>query len=215
MRVRLTGLLLAVSMVACGDNDPVRVDDTLSAEEARALVTILVGQTTTSVNSVLEMGPPELLPVPSPARAPFSITQQVEAVDLPCPLGGSMDLSGSTDIAGDTETDNVSVSLYLVAVHQGCVAVDEETGFEVTLTGQPNVTIDLALMVDEATGLDIRGMISGSVLWETPDDRSGSCGIDVDIAVSLNAITGSLAATVGGQVCDDDISETFTLTFGG
>ena len=27
------------------------------------------------------------------------------------------------------------------------------------------LTIDLALMVDEATGLDIRGMISGSVLW--------------------------------------------------
>ena len=126
-----------------------------------------------------------------------------------------MGLSGSADIAGDTETDNVSVSLYLVAVHQGCVAVDEETGFEVTLNGQPNVTIDLALMVDEATGLDIRGMILGSVLWETPDDRSGSCGIDVDIAVSLNAITGSLAATVGGQVCDEDVSETFTLTFGG
>ena len=207
MRARLTGLLLYVSLVACGDNDPVDVAEMLSAEEATALANIFLSQTT---NSAFELATPERLPASSPATVPFTITEPV-STDLSCSRGGSVSLSGSADIAGDTETEDVSVSLSLVAVHRDCVEVDEATSLEFTLNGQPNVTFDLDLMVSEATGVNIQGMIAGSVLWETPDDRSGSCGIDVDIALSLNAVTGSLAATAEGQVCDVDIfiSETF------
>ncbi len=60
------------------------------------------------------------------------------AVDLLSPFGGSVSPSGPTHIAGDTETEELGVSLSPVTVHQDCVAVDEETGLEFTLNGQPN-----------------------------------------------------------------------------
>ena len=49
-----------------------------------------------------------------------------------------MNPGGPTHIAGDTETEELSVSLSLVAVHQDCVASDDETGLEFTPIGQPN-----------------------------------------------------------------------------
>ena len=211
MRSRLTGVLLAISLVACGGgDDPVSASDTLSAEESTALANILVFQGTLFV----EDAAPALVPAASPARAPFSITEQLSA-NLPCPLGGSMGVSGSSTVTGDTESDDVlSVIASLVAVHMGCVETDEASGFQFTLTGEPNITYTVELMGDETTGLSVAGTAVGRVRWQTPDDRVGLCGIDLAFATSLNFVAGSLTFTTQGQVCDDDISVSETINFG-
>ena len=210
MRSRLTGVLLAISLVACGGgDDPVSVSDTLSAEESTALANILVFQGT----SFLEDAAPALVPAASPARAPFSITEQVSAT-LPCALGGTMGLSGSSTMTGDTESDDVlSVSASLVTVHKGCVETDEASGFQFTLNGEPNITFTIELRGDETTGLSIAGTAAGGVRWQTPDGRAGLCGIDLSFALSMNVVTESLTVTTQGQVCDDDISESETTSF--
>ena len=211
MRSRVTGVLLAISLVACGgDDNPVSASDTLSAEESTALANILVFQGT----SFVEDAAPALVPAASPARAPFSITEQVSA-NLPCALGGSMGLSGSSTVTGDTESDDVlSVSASLVTVHMGCVETDEISGMQFTLNGEPNITYTIELMGDETTGLSVSGTAVGRVRWQTTDNRVGLCGIDLGFGTSLNFVTESLTVTTQGQVCDDDISESETISFG-
>ena len=211
MRSRLAGVLLAISLVACGGgDDPVGMNDTLSAEESTALANILVFQITSFVD---DEAPSALAPAATPARAPFSITEQVSAT-LPCALGGSMGLSGSSTVTGDTESDDVlSVIVSLVTVHRGCVAVDEGTGFQFTMTGAPNITFIVELLGDINAGLSVQGTAIGSVRWETPDDRVGLCVIDLGFATSLNFVTEVLTSTTEGQVCDDDISFSETISF--
>ena len=211
MGSRLAAVLLTISLVACGgDDDPVGMNDPLSEAESTALANILVSQITLFVD---DEAPSALAPAATPAQAPFSITEQVSATQ-PCALGGSMDLSGSSTLTGDTESDDgLSAIVSLVAVHRGCVAVDEGTGFQFTMTGAPNITFTVELLGDINAGLSVQGTAIGSVRWETPDDRVGLCGIDLSFASSLNFVTGVGTSTTEGQVCDEDISFSETISF--
>ena len=216
MRSRLAAVLLAISLVACGgDDDPVGMNDPLSEAESTALANILVFQITSFADDEVPFALPlfALAPAATPAQAPYSITEQV-SVTLPCALGGSMDLSGSSTVTGDTESDDVlSAIVSLVTVHRGCVAVDEGTGSQFTMTGAPNITFTVELLGDINAGLSVQGTAIGSVRWETPDDRVGLCGIDLSFASSLNFLTGVVTSTTEGQVCDEDISFSETISF--
>ena len=220
MRSRLAAVLLAISLVACGgDDDPVGMNDPLSEAESTALANILVFQITSFADDEVPFAfaddevPFALAPAATPAQAPYSITEQV-SVTLPCALGGSMDLSGSSTVTGDTESDDVlSAIVSLVTVHRGCVAVDEGTGSQFTMTGAPNITFTVELLGDINAGLSVQGTAIGSVRWETPDDRVGLCGIDLSFASSLNFLTGVGTSTTEGQVCDEDISFSETISF--
>ena len=221
MRSRLAAVLLAISLVACGgDDDPVGMNDPLSEAESTALANILVFQITSFADDEVPFFAlaPAATPAQAaatPAQAPYSITEQV-SVTLPCALGGSMDLSGSSTVTGDLdlESDDVlSAIVSLVTVHRGCVAVDEGTGSQFTMTGAPNITFTLELLGDFNAGLSVQGTAIGSVRWETPDDRVGLCGIDLSFASSLNFLTGVVTSTTEGQVCDEDISFSETISF--
>ena len=131
MRLVLAGLVLgsAIGLVACGDDSTGPDEDSLTREEALALVKAATrpGFEVITENSALEGEIPD----------PGSLIQQ--EFTAPCLMGGTVTVSNlQAEFMGDPDSDeDVSVSLSMTMIHSDCVVPPEDTGLALTLNGAP------------------------------------------------------------------------------
>ena len=211
MRRISLGLLLMLPLITYGGGnsagEPTGVGDVLEVEEAQALATVLVGQSMESGLAGLTgsaQAPPQ-----APSKVPFTVDDRV-AGEIPCLRGGSYFFSGSLLGSGDAELGEMSLAFSLVQSHADCVVVDEEIGYEFTLTGDPELAFDYNLDITNQTDLYLTGTVVGGVLWGTVDGRDGSCPVDIDFKMSADGATGALSVTSEGDVCGVHVSQTVT-----
>ncbi len=206
---RVASLLASTFLLGlAGCSDGTGVSGKLSSDEAAALAAILVGQ---GMESGLDVsGGPAQSPASNPAAAPFTISSQIDA-EVPCPLGGTVVVSGSVEGSGDDETGDFDLALTLAQAHRGCRATHEDTGVVFTLDGDPNVRFQFEMSVRNETDFDFLGSMAGRVIWETDDGRSGSCGIDLSFDLGGSALNGTGSANVTGQVCGVELSQAVSV----
>ena len=141
MRLVLAGLVLgfAIGLVACGDDSTGPDEDSLTREEALALVKAATspGFEVITENSALEG---EILDLRSLIQEEFT---------APCLMGGTVTVNNlQAEFMGDPDSDeDVSVSLSMTMIHSDCVVTPEDTGLALTLNGAPNLAISLALSI--------------------------------------------------------------------
>ena len=199
MRIVLAGLVLgsAIGLVACGDDSTGPDEDSLTREEALALVQAATspGFEVITENSALE----------GDILDPRSLIQ--EEFTAPCLMGGTVTVSNlQAEFMGDPDSDeDVSVSMSMTMIHSDCVVTPEDTGLALTLNGAPNLTISLALSTMGDLGFALSGEVDGTVRWATDDGRSGSCRIDLDIEVEIGP--SGFTSTLTGQACGARFTE--------
>lgn len=188
--VTLTALGLALASGACEDRvSQPSEDDALTEDEVMALVhgLAVVGRL-----------------VPADSAASGSSASEPTAT---CPLGGSVEFSGTTS-ADSTETTRILRS-DLTMVPQACRFTARDVTF--TADGAPHVRQVGDLTITgffEEVELDYD--VTGSVAWKTGSPmRSGTCAIDLDLegeielpgvesTDTLAVVTGSLSGTMCG-----------------
>lgn len=203
MRARLSALLCAGLLIATAgcDNDPLQITDTLTEDEASALATALFGLTLDA----------SLSGVGGSSDGPAAVPQQFETsfdVSGPCPLGGS--LAVEVDMAGsfDPETEVGTFELDMLETHQSCVVADPETGQEYTVSGSPNLLVEVDLAV-EGTAFDVTGGYGGAVDWAT-GTRNGTCVVELAFTGTGDTEVGAGSATISGSICGVDVSGSFS-----
>lgn len=196
---RLAALaVLAIGAGACGDSDdPVTLTegDELTAAEAAALAGIFASEAMGSAQQQLPGAGAQ-----SPAAAPTPFDVEV-SFNLPCPLGGSVDYSGSMAGEVDAEEGSMAVSMATSQVHAGC-GVDVE-GVTVFVTGAPGLdfSADIAAQGDPPEG-SLTATWSGGFSWEASDNRSGTCGVQLSAAMDLAVGSGSVSGDFCGASID-------------
>lgn len=206
-RLAIFALVAVFPLAACGGDDGVGLDgDPLTEEEAAALAEYVIGSGLEEGFSAFEEGTQP----GAPARIPIQIEDNV-SVTVECPIAGTYGVTSEFTASGDTETQ-ITANFTVTQVHDGCTVVPENTETQFTLDGIPNVQQSFTVVVSaEAQTIDAEGGIGGGLSWETDDERSGSCPVDLDYEVSLDGETGAGSATVAGTICGVDLSRSITI----
>lgn len=110
-----------------------------------------------------------------------------------------MDVSGITTATLDFQTGSVTAVSEAVLTPQACRFTHTPLGQDIMMTGDPNVRLDGELSAEQFGGGAVSGRMTGAVLWEAEDGRSGRCEIDVTLDWILNG-----NQTVTGTVCGMD-----------
>lgn len=190
--------VLAISTVACGDSkDPTTLTggDELTAQEAAFLVGFFASEALGSTQQQLPGGSGV---GPATAPTPFDVDVSFNA---PCPLGGSVDFSGAMEGEVDAEAGSMAVSIATSQVHAACGV--EVEGVSVFVTGAPGLdfSANIAAQGDPPQG-SLTASWSGGFSWETSDDRSGTCGVELSASQDLAVGSGSVTGTFCGASID-------------
>jgi len=128
------------------------------------------------------------------AGTPITIEHAVTAT-APCPLGGTLSVSGAISGSIDDQTFAGDLELGLTTTATGCailhdgVQLSVDTGPDLQLEG--SFAFDQTGLVGEATFTYV-----GALAWSSDDGRSGSCSYDVLVTADSG---GSLVQS--GTVC--------------
>jgi hypothetical protein len=204
--VRSFTLLSLFALAACGDDNPAAVDASLSRVEAEELAGVVLS-TVFSAASGVDTSEPAMAPA-GPALASFSYTRSFEDVVVPCPSGGEVTLDVYLDISGDDTTGAERIEYSMTHAHSGCMATSEE-GHVFTLTGDPNVVVEVVAEASAGSTTTIDGTIVGGLLWEL-EGRTGSCVIDLEFGGTAGET--SVAFGMMGTVCGISVEESITVT---
>lgn len=139
---------------------------------------------------------------PITSHTEFTITRS-------CLLGGQVVLEGTRDREWDRAIHSGSSDLSLTKTHQDCTRPLRGADVTVTLNGADHVAVEAhhEWADGRRSGLQTLSM-EGAVAWETSDDRSGTCEIDLDVTFDPETHT----RTVVGQVCNRTFDVTTTWT---
>ena len=185
-RVALVTIALAVVLGSCRDG--VEPEDELTEEEVLALAE---GVVRLAAGSGLR-----------------GFNELEEGIERPCPRGGRVTLTGT---ATEGEAGN-TWSVDVVVTPLGCeLLVDEEM---LTLDGNPNVRGRLSVeIVGFFEHVSVSGSVTGGVSWQF-EDRSGDCGIDVELDVDVGLSdpgtpqpSGGIEGVVCGHHVEIDVGE--------
>jgi len=204
----LTLVVCGLSVAACGDSTPTGTNsgDPLTNDEISAIFASPIGAL---IGEVLDFeGAAASLRAPvDDAAVSLSSAAETFSRTLTCTSGGSVSASG------DVTTSETSVSVDVTESINGCVVT---AGTEqITVNGDPNVKI-VATGTFTATGGSVSVDIDGGIRY-TSGNRSGSCAVDVHLALALST-TGE-SETVTGTLCgvaadliefDDDVDNSLT-----
>mgnify|MGYP003573483402 FL=1 len=192
-------LLASMALTACGE-DPLSVNSgDISEAEAAAIAEFLLSSTYENAFSTVQTSPE------GPQLVPFSFSTQAD-LDAPCPLGGSVAISAAVTISGDTELEGGTISMSMTQVHSACVARQESTGIQFTLSGNPNIVASFDASSDTSGQMSVSGGLDGALGWETAEG-SGNCVIDLSYTASGNENAGAISASVSGSVCGVSVSQ--------
>lgn len=138
----------------------------------------------------------------------FNISSLESSQTLPCPLGGSVQVTPISD----TFTKDGNGSAVVQLAHNNCRAVDDE-GREWTVSGRPSLRLSISAKEAATDAVEIQMAMRGNVRFST-DNRSGDCAMDVLFVIGFQ-FAESLSATlrVKGSVCGQPIDETRPFSF--
>ncbi len=126
-----------------------------------------------------------------------------------CPGGGNVAFSGTFSTSGD----GTSTSLDADIEYNDCTQTPEQR--TITLNTNPvfDLTSTFQLVSDNEFQMD--SDLTGDFDWNI-DGKSGSCGLnlstDVTVTVSQDQSSATVTATTTGQICNQQIDESFTTT---
>ncbi len=198
-------IALAASMLlgGCGD-DPASVNTgNISEAEASAIAEFLLTSTYSNAYAAAQPAPT------GPQAVPFTFSSQTD-VTVPCPLGGTVDVSAHITVSGDTEVEGGSISADMTEVHNSCQGEQDGTGIQFTLTGNPNLVSAFDAESSTAGDVTVTGSLDGTLDWETAND-TGTCVIDIEYSASGNEVTGAATATVTGFVCGMSVTQSVQI----
>lgn len=201
--VRIAALVASVGFAACGDSTDLVMDE-LSEAEARELASALMMAT---FNSAGAMGQQPALAPGGPQLAPIDYSYEFEG-SVDCALGGSVAVSATLDVVGDTESEEGMISYTMTQVHDEC-RVKGESEREFTLWGAPAMVLDFTVSNDGQGVIDWEGSVAGGIRWAT-DDRMGTCEVALAFSGHQEGDAG-LAADVAGTVCGFEVLEELTV----
>ncbi|GMV06352.1 MAG: hypothetical protein AMXMBFR53_26280 [Gemmatimonadota bacterium] len=200
----LAAALLLTLVTGCGDGLAPAPDGALTRDETVALaasmgIEALAFAGTRRAATQGAAAPEGAVPAPEVVTVDFSLRR-------PCPLGGAVNTSGSIRVETDGGPPRTEVAdVTTTDVHDRCVFLVAPT--RISLTGDPEVktTVHAASRDGQPWGAQTVTVV-GAVLWETDDDRSGRCAIDIFVEANQDAGT----SVVRGVFCDHTFNVTVT-----
>jgi hypothetical protein len=181
-RILATFLLLTVGAFACSDSTTgtrgVTDGDPLTEEESAALLVELM--------EVFE-GFGGASPPASPA-ADIPVNESIDESSS-CPGGGSVRLHGNVNGTVDDETFAMDLEFNFTEEITNCGVYHNEMLFVVN--GAPNITWAGDYMYSSQSLTGTFSLIGG-FSYTAEDDRSGSCGMELNINFTTGVATGSL-----------------------
>jgi hypothetical protein len=196
-------LVATLALGACGD-DPAAVNTgNISEAEAGAIAEFLLTSTYSNAFAAAQPAPT------GPQAVPITFSSQTD-VSVPCPLGGTVDISAHITVSGDTEVEGGTISVDMTEVHTSCSAEQDGTGIQFTLTGKPNLVSEFDAQSGATGDVSVIGSLDGTLAWETAND-SGTCIVDIDYSASGNELTGAATATVTGFICGVSLTQEMSI----
>ena len=129
---------------------------------------------------------------------PDIISATPDGAVFACPLGGQLTYTARN--IDEQVADTARLLTNVTLDPDGCVLSSESHEF--TLDGNPNVHLDLNVMIVESTfEFLFDGSLTGGVDWQL-DDRSGTCMIDLTLEV---AVADPPTSTFSGTMCDHEV----------
>jgi hypothetical protein len=200
MRAKVFASMLSAAVVAaCGDDGTGVSGDLLTEAEATELAGAIFMST---VASALDADPAPVMG--GPAMAPYSYSKEVDFTAA-CPLGGSVGVSASLHVEGDSESEAGSAQISMTLVHAGCM-VESPAEVFFTLDGAPDVTASLAAVNDGEGNLTLAGEIEGSVGW-AKEGRSGTCPLAVTFGGAWSVGEPTAQFSGSGEVCGHSVED--------
>lgn len=203
MSVRMLALTASVAFAACGDSTDLAMGE-LSQAEAEELAGAVAFAT---FNSSGDMPQQPAMGMDGPQAVPFEFSSDFEA-DVQCPLGGTVAVSASLIVTGDTETEVGAVSYNMGQVHDGCAAMSDD-GTQFTLWGAPALELSFMVTSDGDGLVEWDGAIEGAVDWMS-GDREGMCTVDLEFSGSREG-DAAVNATLTGSICNRQITKTLLI----
>ena len=189
---------IALASASCGGESSTEPDDdTLTGEEALALLEVAIGQGLVLADDVTSG---------SEIMTPDGVVLQFMA---PCAMGGTVAVDAQASFIGEPDDESAGMELSVTLVHSGCTERHEGTGIAFTLDGAPELKVSIELSYSAEFMVAISGAVDGTVRWATEDGRSGSCTMDVGIE-SVDDPDALLSLTVAGQACGVQIMQSFS-----
>jgi hypothetical protein len=121
---------------------------------------------------------------------------------VPCAESGDVDVTASLTGVVDEETGTADLTFTFVLVPELCQ--ETEGDFDVTLFGDPDITVVLELLTEGDGVIDLLGSIRGGVGALT-GGRVAECQMDLTFAGSEGADGGG-TLDVQGEVCGRNVS---------
>lgn len=188
---------VVVALAACGDETTTEPEDSLTEEEALALIEVAIGQGIAVSGQVT--GGTEVV-------TPEGVTLDFTA---PCSMGGTVAVNAQAGFTGDPNAESAGVDLSVTLVHSGCVEAQQGSGITFTLDGAPNVNMNIELTIGAEFGFTLSGTVAGMVAWTTGDGRAGTCALDVRLE-PVDDPNALLSVMVTGQACGTQIMESIS-----
>ncbi len=199
MRCIRAGLIpiVGLAVASCGGSST-EPEDSLTGEEALALVEVAMGHGLQLSDDVLPGDGPQI---------PGDVLQ----FTLPCSMGGTVAVGAQIRPVGDAAGDSGGVGVSATLTHSGCIEGHEGTGITFTVDGAPELEMSIELSVSTEFIFQLSATVDGTVRWATDDGRSGTCAIDVALEPGDDP-SALLSLTLTGQACGNQIMESFTTT---
>jgi hypothetical protein len=134
--------------------------------------------------------------------APRTLDEGVSTV-VACEGGGDVDVTAQLTGFVDEEAGSADLVFTFVMTPELCQ--ESSNGFDVTLFGDPNITMVLELLTEGDGVIDLEGSITGGIGALT-GGRVAECGLD--LAYSGSQSEAGLTLDVQGEVCGRSVSET-------
>lgn len=189
---RFACLAATLALVGCGNSTDVVGD--LTEAEATELAAAVFSTVFTSAAAAPDGPPPAGA---GPQAAPFSYTRDSEFT-VAC-QGGTIAVSASLDVEGDTQSDAGRIDYSMTQVHQGCSATSHN-GVAFTLDGAPDVTVSLVAENDGQGHIDFTGAVEGRLAFETQRGQ-GTCDISLAFSGAIDETAQTAEFSIAGVVC--------------
>jgi hypothetical protein len=199
--------LLALTLAAC--EETTGPESELTASEAAALAVALDNGSSAAVDPAADAEGAEFALLPS-GEAAQAVTTRTDdfAFDVPCPRGGTSNLSGEHVLVIDTDEGFITVDVTAAKGHSACAFRTNE-GVDITVDG----TVSFVAARELREGLASASQThSGSLDFVTSDGKEGTC--EIDITTEFTLVPGEATRSIFGSICghDVDVSTTWTHT---
>ena len=195
LRKSLASVVLTGALALGGCSDGIDLEGELNADEAAALAEVLFAQTYSSTQSQADGSADAMGGVP------------YGPITAPCPLGGSVEISGDIE---STQGEVTTIDYTVTQVHDDCQVRADRIDRVFTLNGDPNVSLDYTWVFGPEGGVEVDGGMNGSVQWET-DGRGGTCALAVEFTFNGSFSEGGGSGSVTGSVCGIGVSQETTI----